>query len=91
MSDTTSRKQWWLILRREGYRTITMRVPIKWVKDGSELDPIVDPLPDTDDWEFVNESAAEDLVLDDPDHQVRYELVATTQLFESLFVDVEAE
>lgn len=86
MSSTTSRKQWWLVLRRTGYRTVRLRLPITWVPDGSNLDYVVDPLLLNDDWEFYDDINA--LPTTAVDLKVRAEFVATTQAFESLSIEI---
>lgn len=86
MSDSTSRKQWWLVLRRTGYRTIAIKLAINWVPDGTEFDRLVDPKPNTDDWEFYDK--ASDVAGVPDDLKVRYELVAVTQPFESTSVEI---
>lgn len=86
MAGTTSNKQWWLVLRRTGYRTIRIKLPIDWVQDGSEFDGLVDQVPNTDDWELYD---VESQVSGVPtDLKVRYEFVAVTQPFESTLVEI---
>lgn len=85
MSETTSRKQWWLVLRRTGYRTIQVKIPTNWVQNGSEIDRYVDPVLNSDDWEFVDDLTG--LSNSDADLRVQFEFVAITQPFESTSVD----
>ena len=86
MADTTSRKQWWLVLTRTGYSTIKIKLPINWVQDGSELDRYVDPLLLSDDWEFVDDPLG--LPSTSSDLQVKFQFVAITQPFESASVEI---
>ena len=86
-SDTTSRRQWWLVLRRTGYRTIRIRLPLSWVPDGSELDAVVDPLLLNEyDWEFYDDVSA--LPTAETDLIVRFEFVAVTQGFEGTLTEI---
>ncbi len=87
MAGETSRRQWWLVLRRDGYRTIKVKLIVSWVPDGSDLDSIVDPLElNQQDWEFHDDTDA--LPSADPDLTVRHELVAVTAGFESSYVEI---
>lgn len=88
MTGETSKKQWWLVLRREGYETIKIRLPINWKPLGSELDGLVDPLElNQYDWEFY--SGLTDLAGSPDDLKVRYEFVAITASHESTQVVID--
>ena len=84
MADTTSKKTWWLVLRRTGYEDIKIKLPINWKPIGAEFDRLVDPALNTDDWEFYDTISALGGV--STDLKVRFEFIGVTQPFESASV-----
>ena len=88
MAGETSKKQWFLVLRRTGYETIKIKLPITWKPLGSELDGLVDPLElNQNDWEFYDGLTTMSGV--PADLKVRYEFIAITANHESTQVVID--
>lgn len=80
MAGETSVRQWWLIARRDGHIVARIKLPINLIREQTDLDPLVGPLPFTKDFDFVDYEAT--LPAEDQDLFVNYEVIATTSNFE---------
>lgn len=80
MAGEVSTRQWWLIVRRDGHVVGRVKLSIPLLREQTDLDPLVGPLPFTKDFELVDYEAQ--MPADDQDLFVNYEVIATTSNFE---------
>lgn len=80
MANETSRRQWWLVIRRDGYAVRKIRVAVDILqRDGSDLDRLVQPGQDSADFDLLNSLTDVD---DGSGLVASYELVSTVNVFE---------
>lgn len=84
-SASSTQRQWYLILRREGFTEQRIKLPIRMVRDGSDLDSVIGPIEVNPDFDIVDDETI--VAEDDRANLVTYEFVAVTQAFEASEVE----
>jgi hypothetical protein len=80
MAGETSVRQWWLIVKRNGYVDRRIRLNIMLTQEQTQLDPLVGPIQLTKDVDFIDDANV--LPAEDQKLVVEYEIISTTQSWE---------
>lgn len=78
MAGETTRRRWWLIIRRPGHAVQRIPVSIRVIRDQSDLNGIVDQSQISPDFEIIDEIDG----MTDENRVASYELVSTIHNFE---------
>lgn len=81
MAGEVTRRTQYLVIRREGFQTIKVKVPVVLRQDQMDLDPLVDPIPTNDDIVLIEDSAL--IPSEDRDLITEYEWFAITAPWEA--------
>jgi hypothetical protein len=85
VAGETSTRQWWLIVRRDGFVSTKTRIRMPTTANQTDLDPLVDPIPISDDADLLDDATI--LPTADQNKAYSYEVVAVTSISDINEVD----